>query len=51
VAVSLRNDGTETYRHELYGDVITIERKINGNSGGAPFTVRCSSVEAQRERR
>jgi len=40
VAVSLRNDAAETYRHDVYGDVITIERKINNNSGGAPFTVR-----------
>lgn len=40
MAVSLTNDRAETWRHDVYGDVITIERKINSNSGGAPFTLR-----------
>eukprot|EP01091_Cochliopodium_minus_P014479 TRINITY_DN4917_c0_g1_i1.p1 TRINITY_DN4917_c0_g1~~TRINITY_DN4917_c0_g1_i1.p1 ORF type:complete len:1091 (+),score=400.24 TRINITY_DN4917_c0_g1_i1:47-3319(+) len=38
VSVTLRNRGIEAYKHELYGDSITIERTIN-SSGVSTFKI------------
>ena len=34
VAVTLRNEGPDAFRPDLYGDTITIERSITQNGGG-----------------
>ncbi|WFD34498.1 RNA helicase [Malassezia cuniculi] len=34
VRVHLNNTGTDAFRHEIYGDMITVERRINADGGG-----------------
>jgi hypothetical protein len=38
VSVTLSNKGSEAFKHELYGDSITVERTIN-SSGTSSFKI------------
>lgn len=40
IQVTLRNEGTDAYLPELYGNRITIERRINKEGGGGGYCIR-----------
>lgn len=51
VRVHLRNHGTDAFRHDIYGDRITIERRIHADGGGS-WKIRTSAgrvVSTKRE--
>lgn len=42
VIVSLRNEGEDAYKHDVYGDTISIERKLSKEGSGG-YTIRAHS--------
>jgi len=51
VAVTLRNSGTDAYRHEVYGDSIIVKRKLNleGNNSYRICTIDGRLISTKRE--
>ncbi|KAL1566871.1 structural maintenance of chromosomes protein 6B-like [Salvia divinorum] len=42
VQVEIKNQGEDAFKHELYGDIITVERRISESAGGSIITLKNS---------